>query len=288
MTQDRSYEELGRDLERLDSIVDGWEGAQRGTVTALVATVESLNREALRRMIAHFKQDPAGVALLKSSLADPWIRNVLVYHGLVRPPPPSLEARVEKALAGVRPQLESHGGDVELVAITSPDSVEIRLLGSCDGCSSSGITLKLGVEEAIREACPEIKTIVALPPKRGSGLVTLSLKAPTVESPFSVGWDDAGPAAAVREGALSSVDLPKASVLLALVGGKIKAYANACPHLGMPLDQGSLEGDVLTCRYHGFRYHLDEGTCLSAPEIALVAYPVQIHEGRVLVQVVHG
>lgn len=288
MKPDRTYEELGRDLERLDAVVDRWDTQQRATVTALRGTVESLNREALRRLIACFKDDPAGITLLKGSLSDPWIRGVLIYHGLVRPPPPSLEERLNTALASVRPQLEGHGGDVELVSITPPDSVEIRLLGSCDGCSSSGATLELGVKEAIRQACPEITTIRVAPQKAGSGLVQLGRKTPGVQSPFAAGWEDAGPVAAAREGAVSAVELPRASVLLANVGGKIKAYANACPHLGMPLDQGAVEGDVLTCRYHGFRYHLDEGACLSAPEVALVSYPVQVHEGRILVQVQGG
>lgn len=291
MKPERTYEELGRDLERLDAIIDAWEPQQRGTVTALRSTVESLHREALRRMIAHFKDDAAGLALLKGSLSDPWIRGVLVYHGLVRPPEPTLEARVEAALASVRPQLEGHGGDVELVRVTPPDAVEIRLLGSCDGCSSSSATLELGVKEAIRQACPEIATIhVAAArsgarPGAGDALVQLGRKGGPVESPFKAGWEDVGPVESAREGAVSAVDLPRASVLVTRIAGKIKAYANACPHLGMPLDQGTLEGDVLTCRYHGFRFHLDEGACLSAPEVALVSYPVQVHGGRILVQV---
>lgn len=288
MKVERSYEELGRDLERLDSVVDGWETEQRGTVTALRSTVESLHREALRRLIARFKDDPRGLEILKESLSDPWIRNVLVYHGLLRSPQPSLEDRVNGALASVRPQLEGHGGDVELVSVSPPDTVEIRLLGSCDGCSSSGATLELGVKEAIRQACPEIVTIRVAKSsgavRGGESLVQLGKK-PSVESPFKAGWEDAGSVETAREGAVSAVELSKASVLVTRVGGKIKAYANACPHLGMPLDQGEIEGDVITCRYHGFRFHLDEGACLSAPEVSLVPYPVQVHEGRILVQV---
>lgn len=288
MSETRSYEELARDLERLDAIVDRWETEPRATVTALRTTVESLNREALRRLIAHVKQDPAGLALLKGALGDAWILNVLTYHGLVKAPPASLEDRVKAALAKVRPQLESHDGDVELVAVVPPDEVRIRLLGSCDGCSSSSTTLELGVKDAIREACPEITKITLAPKTRPeSGLVTLR-RSGDPKSPFAGGWEDAGPETGLREGAVVAVDLPKVSVLLTSVGGQVKAYANACPHLGMPLDQGDVEGDVLTCRYHGFRFHLAEGNCLSAPEVALVPFPAKRHEGRILVQVGHG
>lgn len=289
MTEPRSYEELARDLERLDAVVDRWEPEQRAAVSALRATIEALNREALRRLVAHFKQDPAGLSLLKASLGDDWVRSVLTYHGIVRPPPPSVEERLAQALDRVRPMLRAHDGDVELVALRPPDEVQIRLLGSCDGCSSAGTTLKLGVEDAIREACPEIKTITVAPPRAGSNLIALRRSAGAdLKSPFAQGWEDAGAASDVTEGAVRAVDLPKASVLLASVGGRIRAYANACPHLGMPLDRGQIEGDVITCRYHGFRFHLDEGACLTAPEVALVAYPVRVHEGRVLVQVTHG
>jgi nitrite reductase/ring-hydroxylating ferredoxin subunit/Fe-S cluster biogenesis protein NfuA len=285
VSEGRSYEALARDLERLDAILEQWEPEQRAAATARGATIEALNREALRRLIAHFKGDPAGLQLLKSSLDDPWIRGVLTYHGLVKPPKPPVEERLALALDRVRPGLASHGGDVELVAFVPPDEVKIRLLGACDGCSSAGTTLKLGVEEAIREACPEILKITAVAPRENNGLVTLRRQD---KSPFSEGWEDAGARASVSPGALVAVELKRASVLLAEVGDDVKAYANACPHLGMPLDRGDRAGDVLTCRYHQFSFHLAEGNCLTAPEVALVSFPVRVHDGRILVQVGHG
>ena len=64
--------------------------------------------------------------------------------------------RVERALDGVRPYLGSHGGDVELLEVTGEGVVRLRLLGSCDGCPSSSVTLKLAVEGAIEAAAPEV------------------------------------------------------------------------------------------------------------------------------------
>jgi Fe-S cluster biogenesis protein NfuA len=88
---------------------------------------------------------------------DELVASLLLVHGLH---PEALEARVEAALEKVRPLLGAHGGDVELLDIDpSAGAVRIRLLGSCDGCPSSSITLQLAVERAIAEAAPEIVII---------------------------------------------------------------------------------------------------------------------------------
>lgn len=88
---------------------------------------------------------------------DDLVASLLLVHGLH---PDSLESRVKKALARVRPFLATHGGDVELLDVDSEaGAVRLRLLGSCDGCPSSAVTLQGAVENAIVEAAPEIVTI---------------------------------------------------------------------------------------------------------------------------------
>jgi Fe-S cluster biogenesis protein NfuA len=62
----------------------------------------------------------------------------------------------------VRPGLKSHNGDVELVAIKPPDTVEVRLIGTCSICPASTLTLSHGVEQAIKTLCPEIVTVIAV------------------------------------------------------------------------------------------------------------------------------
>ena len=77
------------------------------------------------------------------------VASLLVLHGLH---PEDLRSRVQKALVQVRPYLGSHGGDVEIVdADTHGGVVRLRMKGSCDGCPSSALTVKLAVEGAIRE-----------------------------------------------------------------------------------------------------------------------------------------
>jgi len=85
--------------------------------------------------------------------------------------PSSLEARVEGALAKVRPFLGRHGGDVELLGIDDAlGAVKLRLLGSCDGCPSSAATLQGAVEVAILEAAPEVTRIVVEESAGGDGV----------------------------------------------------------------------------------------------------------------------
>ena len=74
-----------------------------------------------------------------------------------------LKAKVEAALAQVRPYLEADGGGVELVAVDeAAKTVKVRLPGGCACCPSAGLTLKNGVEAAIKKAAPEIKTVEAV------------------------------------------------------------------------------------------------------------------------------
>jgi len=68
--------------------------------------------------------------------------------------------RVEKALNEIRPFLKGDGGGVELIEIDKEDRiVKVRLTGACTGCPSSAQTLKGGVEKAIKEHAPEIRTV---------------------------------------------------------------------------------------------------------------------------------
>ncbi len=71
----------------------------------------------------------------------------------------SLINRVNKGLDDVRPYLKADGGDISLVKITSDFNVVIRFEGSCKTCNVNQMTLKLGVEEAIKKHAPEIKSL---------------------------------------------------------------------------------------------------------------------------------
>lgn len=74
-----------------------------------------------------------------------------------------MKEKIEKALDTIKPFLRADGGDVELVDILESEGVvKVRLTGACGGCPMSQMTLKQGVERAIKEEVPEIKEVVAV------------------------------------------------------------------------------------------------------------------------------
>lgn len=72
-----------------------------------------------------------------------------------------MRERVEVALDRIRPALRADGGDVELVDVQD-GVVTVRLTGACGSCPMSTMTLRTGVERAIKEEIPEIKKLVAV------------------------------------------------------------------------------------------------------------------------------
>lgn len=70
--------------------------------------------------------------------------------------------KVEEALEQIRPYLQADGGNVSLVEITDDHVVKVELQGACKSCSMSIMTLKAGIEESIKRAVPEIKTVKAI------------------------------------------------------------------------------------------------------------------------------
>lgn len=75
---------------------------------------------------------------------------------------PTFEEKVEETLDTVRPALRADGGDVELVNVTDDGVVSVRLTGACGGCPMSTMTLKMGIERALREQLPEVTRVEAL------------------------------------------------------------------------------------------------------------------------------
>jgi len=70
--------------------------------------------------------------------------------------------KVLKALERVRPYLQSDGGDIQLVEVTSDNIVKVKLQGACYGCPYSLQTLKAGVEQALIKEVPEIRGVVSV------------------------------------------------------------------------------------------------------------------------------
>jgi|GEM_PF-25141 len=261
-----------RDITALEAVVATWDERERNTVMAFERALDALHKEALSRMIRALKSNPAAAAALRDVASDEVVYAVLRHHGILRA---SLQERVEAALQSVRPLLDSHGGNVELVELQPPDAVTIRLLGSCDGCSAAGLTLKDGVEKAIREQCPEIVHVRLA----SAGLASRPGGADYV-SPFTASehgsWVRALPLEEIPDGQVLALSLEGHSLLLSRSGTKVSCFENACAHLGMPLDDGEVSDGVLTCPHHHFRFLLESGECLTIPEVQLQTHAARL------------
>ncbi|NQT23159.1 MAG: NifU family protein [Candidatus Omnitrophica bacterium] len=73
-----------------------------------------------------------------------------------------MKEKVEAALNKVRPMLQADGGSVELVDVSTDGVVKVKLTGACSGCPMSQMTLKMGIEKAIKKEIPEIKEVIAV------------------------------------------------------------------------------------------------------------------------------
>lgn len=71
----------------------------------------------------------------------------------------SLTEKVSAALEEVRPALEAHGGNVELVEVSDEGIVKVRLQGACKGCPMSQMTLTMGIERHLKEQVPEVQAV---------------------------------------------------------------------------------------------------------------------------------
>lgn len=270
-----SLDRLAGDIDKLEAIVAGWDESHLLTVTALKNAIEDLHKEALKRLIRALKDDPSAGLKLREALQDEVIYGVLLYHGLVKEP---LEPRLKKALDAVRPMLQGHGGDVELVAVKPPDTVEIRLVGSCHGCPASGQTLTEGIEKSIKEFCPEIVHVNQV--SRGRSEVESAESKLYFISPFAknaaLGWLETCSVSDIPEGRVLEKKVKDRSVLLYREGEVVSCVDNVCAHLGMPLEMGKIIDGVITCPYHGFEYLLETGECMTVPEVQLKVHAVRV------------
>lgn len=250
--------------------------------------IEAFHKLGLTKIIQRLKQDPRGKELLFELVDDPAVYALFAMHGLVRE---DLSVRAARVLDTVRPYMQSHGGDVELVSV-SEETIVVKLSGSCNGCSMSAVTLRNTVEEAIHEHLPQIRNVEVAPNEpepaqtdaAKAGFVPLGSIAGTPK--LDHGWA-LGPAAAeVQEAVPFRWDVDGASILIIRFHGRLQAFRNECAHLGMPLDGGNIdpESGVLVCPWHGFRFDCASGECLTVPEAQLEALPLRVVQGRVIVR----
>jgi Fe-S cluster biogenesis protein NfuA/nitrite reductase/ring-hydroxylating ferredoxin subunit len=284
---------LGR-VEALD------DPAARETALEAFQAVLDLYGEGLDRLVALVAASDDG-ELARALAGDELVSHLLLVHDLH---PEPVEARVRRALESVRPYLESHGGNVELLAVDD-GVVRLRLAGSCSGCPSSTVTLKLAIEDAIRKAAPEVEEIEA----EGAGgsqptpnLIQIEVPGPPQSGGAQERDDATAPEASgtewVMAGGLPELGAAGAGPLVKKVFGErllflqlaesIYAYRPECPGCGDPLEGAALDGIELACAACGNRYDvMRAGRCLDAPHLHLEPVPLLVDEAG-LVKVAVG
>lgn len=74
--------------------------------------------------------------------------------------PAEIEPIVKEAIEMYRPQLQADGGDMEFVSIDGDLNVHLRLTGACGSCPMATLTLKMGVERYLKDACPDVNEVI--------------------------------------------------------------------------------------------------------------------------------
>lgn len=254
--------------ERIDTLLDASSAGgavARERAEELVRLVADLYGAGLERLLELMhERGHLDDATLEALAGDDLVASLLMVHGLH---PYDVMTRVERALAAVRPYLGSHGGDVELLDVTDGGVVRLRLLGSCDGCASSSVTLKLAVEGAIEAAAPEVTAIEVETPndKPANGVIPMASLfarvAPAAPDDPGSAWEQASELVALASGSVAHVVVGQTHVVALRAGPDLFAFADRCARCGEPLDGatvarrlGGSPGDAvltcITCRAH--------------------------------------
>jgi Fe-S cluster biogenesis protein NfuA/nitrite reductase/ring-hydroxylating ferredoxin subunit len=267
-------------LERIEQLTAAIDAAAdpflRGTVDDLVASLLELYGEGLTRVFRELAERGEEELILR--LADDGvIGSLMLIHDLY---PVPLEARVEEALASVRPYMESHGGDVELLRLT--DGVaHLRLVGHCHGCPASAATLELAIKEALEEAAPdllglEVEGVAEAKPLRKP----LAVIKPAEEMAGTPGWLPLEPAGRIEPGAFQTLALAGVDLVVANVGGNVLAYRDRCAACEATLRDAALAGPLLTCASCGCAFDLPRAGRAAAGEAQLDPVPLLRREGN--------
>jgi Fe-S cluster biogenesis protein NfuA/nitrite reductase/ring-hydroxylating ferredoxin subunit len=247
----------------------------RALADDLAGAVVQLYGEGLERIFAAL--DPAVVQALTQ---DGVVASLMLIHGLY---PVGLETRVQEALDSVRPYMESHGGNVELLGVED-GIARLQLEGSCNGCAASQSTMELAIERALQEHAPDllgmdVEGVVAPPPR------------PASAEPTSTEWVELQGVAGLERGAMvgagSGIAVAGGSgggLVVANVAGTLLAYRDRCAGCDAPLTRGALLGGMLTCGQCGRRFDLPRaGRSLDDEALQLEPVPLLRNGGPVRV-----
>jgi Fe-S cluster biogenesis protein NfuA/nitrite reductase/ring-hydroxylating ferredoxin subunit len=257
-------EELVGRVQELTAQVEAFADPEaRACAEELAAAVVQLYGEGLERIFAAVDDETRA-----QLAADGVVASLMLIHGLY---PVSLEDRVQAALDSVRPYMDSHGGNVELLGVED-GIARLRLEGSCSGCAASLSTMELAIERALEETAPDllgldVEGVVDAPPRP--------------EPASDVEWLELEGVAGLERGALVGAGR---GLMVANVAGTLLAYHDRCASCGEALSHGMLVGGKLACVGCGLRFDLPRaGRCTDDDALQLEPVPLLRNGGPVRV-----
>jgi Fe-S cluster biogenesis protein NfuA/nitrite reductase/ring-hydroxylating ferredoxin subunit len=272
-------ERLTTELERVSDPI------ARERAEELVAAVIEVYGQGLERILALIDDDESSAGLRERLAADGIVASLMLIHGLY---PVGINERVVEALDSVRPYMESHGGDVELLGIE--DGVaRIRLEGSCDGCPASSSTLELAIKSALDEAAPDLEGLVvegAVAPPQPATPGPGSLELPVVQVAPGAGaepptWFALEAADELADGELTTSAVNGVELIVARVEGSALAFLDRCAGCGGPLGSAELSDGTLVCPECERRFFLPRaGRSLDDDGLLLEPVPLLASAGR--------
>jgi Fe-S cluster biogenesis protein NfuA/nitrite reductase/ring-hydroxylating ferredoxin subunit len=257
---------------RLEALDDS---AARDVAGELVAAVVQMYGSGLERIMGAVGDAPSIRDVL---VEDPVVASLLLIHDLY---PVPLEERVAEALERVRPYMESHGGDVELLGVA--DGVaHLRLQGSCRSCAASSATLELAVRQALEEVAPDLRGMEVdgvVEPEPGPDPLGVAL--PMAAPPA---WFDVNGVAGLAVEEFVGAEVAGTPLVIANVEGTLLAYVDRCASCGGELHGGELSAGALACPSCGRSYFLPRaGRSLDDDGLQLDPVPLLRDNGSVRV-----
>ncbi|MDP1850095.1 MAG: NifU family protein [Solirubrobacteraceae bacterium] len=279
-------------VAQLATLVETLEREGDDRALLLLGLMDDIHRPALELIVEGQPDHPVALALLSM-------------YGLA---PIDERIEAEEALDEIRPYIEGHGGELELVDVQD-GVISVRMSGACNGCAASAMTLRRGIEGKLRERLDWFKEVVALEPEGGAAepheapaslpllhIEPLSQQGATngatttellqIEKLRRPVFVEVGTFDDLAEGTLKAVDVDGRSVLIHKLDGEPYAFVNVCPNAGarLPLDGAKLSGSVIVCPWHNCAYDARSGKRVDdEPGPALAVLPIAVIDGTLQV-----
>lgn len=247
---EHEYQAVGQHLNELVQEFEALPFPQvKEKVFDLLQTIDLLHREGLNRLVVLLQQHGQTQALDQAA-QDPIVHTLFSLYDLV---PADDLTQVNLALEAVRPYIHSHGGQVEVLQVVD-GVVHLRLGGACQGCAGSAITLKRGIETALREGYPGFKGIQTHDPvptrpaiaTAVAGFITLdkldALPHRRARRPI---FKQVARLAELPDGGMRAFDVDGVAVLVANINGEVYAVRDRVPNSMAPLSLGSFSPPIV-------------------------------------------